>query len=147
MITDQETLAMKRKILDEIATHYGKLVREKKFANKEEADAVFNFVKEEIIPAYEAARFSEKVFEFSKKFPAFQFLEKKLHALRDEIFQKIGQECLENLMEEKAEQWSELLENLANVNEADMETWISKLPPKNRAVFMDKFLNLNTHGA
>lgn len=145
MITDQETLAMKRKILDEIATHYGKLVREKKFKSQEEADEVFAFLKAEIMPTYQAKEFSEKVFEFCEKFPAFAFLEAKLHNLRNEIFQKIGEECLENLMEQKADEWSELLNTLEKTNESTLEEWVAKLPPKNRALFMEKFLNLQAN--
>lgn len=146
MITDLETLKMKKKILEEIANHY-ELLLKKGLLTESESKKIFETVRDEIVLAYEAQAFSEKVFAFCEAFPSFGFLKTKLQNLRQELFQKIGQECIENLLEQKPDEWRQLSSELEETQEEKVETWIAKLPTKNRTIFMEKFLNLNVHGA
>jgi len=137
MITDEETLKMKRKILTDIANLYEKLLKANKLT-EQEADEILAYVKEKLAPLDKANRFSSAVFDFCKRFPAFKSIEKKVKFARTELLHKVGQECIENLMEDKVEDWEKLIEALQNVDENTLGRWTKELPPDCKIPFFEK---------
>lgn len=146
MVTDEETYQMKKLILEEITKRYEKLLREDQISD-DDADAVLKFVKNKIAPEWEAKEFTNRVFEFCERFPEFHSVEIKVRNMRNELLQKIARECMENLMEDKVEMWSKLIEEIEDIDEEHLPQWLAKLPPGNRATFMETALNLEPHGA
>ncbi len=132
MLTDQETLGMKSAIIEEIATIYEKLLTEQKI-DEARAREILDFVKEKIQAETDANAFSKLIFEFCAKFQEFASIAQKVKNMRNELLEKVGQECLENLMERKMETWSELTSALEKMTEVDVNTWFSKLPPETQA--------------
>ena len=145
MITDEETLKMKKVILEEIAKRFEHLLKNKEM-NEEDADFALKFVENKIVPAYDERTFSRTIRKFCKKYPQFSSIWTKVNNMRNELINNIGQECLENLIEDKVEEWSDLVEKLDNIDEDGLKDWVNELPSKNRAIFMDKYLNLATSG-
>lgn len=142
MITDQETLAMKPKIIEDITKVYENLLTSQKI-DEARANQILKFVKEKIAPEYHAKEFSEAVFSFCKEFPEFGHIEQNLRNMRAEILERIGQECLENLMDEKTDTWAELTNTLEKMSEQSLNVWFSKLPQKSQQLFLNKFLKLS----
>jgi hypothetical protein len=139
MITDQETLAMKRKILEEIASRYEDLIKAGQM-DEEEAKMILGFVEEEIQPTYREQEFSKAIFEFCDRFPEFAAIGARLKNLRSELLQKIAQECIENLMDQRTEEWSRLTEKIPDIQENTLETWVAQLAPEQRLLLMSKLL-------
>ena len=146
MITDQETLKMKQKIIEDITKIYESLLAGGKI-DEVKADQILKFVKDKIAPEYHEKEFSATVFAFCKEFPEFASIEQNLKNMRDEILEKVGRECLENLMDEETDTWVELTNALEKMNEQSFNAWFSKLPQKSQHLFLNKFLKLSENAA
>lgn len=138
MITEKETFKLKNKILEEIALTFEAHVKSGRITDEEEANSIVNFVNQEIDSAIHPRKFMLAVQRFCEKFPAFAKIEKKLQSMRLELIQQIGQECIENLMEEAPEQWEALSEELIEGTEDTLGSWLSKLPEANYTQFTVK---------
>lgn len=142
MITDQETLNMKHKIIEDITKIYENLLASQKI-DETRADLILKFVKNKIAPEYHAKEFSDAVFAFCKEFPEFVQIEQNLRNMRAELLEKIGRECLENLMDEETDTWAELTNTLEKMNEQSLNSWFAKLPDQSKQLFLNKFLKLS----
>lgn len=133
---------MKQKIIEDITKIYESLLAAEKI-DEARADQILKFVKDKIAPEYHAKEFSNAVFSFCKEFPEFAALEANLKNMRAEILEKIGQECLENLMNEETDTWVELSSALEKMNEQSLNAWFAKLPDQSKQLFLNKFLKLS----
>jgi len=138
MITEKETFKLKNKILAEIATMFEAHLKSGKIANPDDANEIVNFVNKEIDTAIHPRKFTRAVQRFCEKFPAFAMIEKKLQSMRLELIQQIGQECIENLMEDAPDQWEALSEELIQGTEDTLGSWLAKLPEANYTQFTVK---------
>lgn len=141
MITEAETFKLKSKILAEIATLFEHNLKAGKIADEAEANAIVAFVNDEIDKAFHAAKFTRAVRKFCEKFPAFAAIEHKLNAMRQELLQQIGQECISNLMEQDPERWETLSNELEQRDEDTLGPWMNSLPEANKAAFIEKAYN------
>lgn len=142
MLTDTETLKLRKNILQDIYKIYETLIVEKKISEKE-AQQILDFVKTRIAPESRAKEFSGAVFEFAKTFPYFKKLAERLQNDRNEILEKLGRECIEKLMDEDTDTWGKLTATLEQMVEGNLHDWFSSLPEQSRALFLNKFLTLS----
>ena len=138
MITEAETFKLKHKILAEIALLFEHLLKAGRIKDEAEATAIVEFVNEEIDTAIHAVKFTRSVRKFCERFPAFAPIEIKLQNLRLELLHQIGQECLDNLMEQNPERWSELSESLVEKTEENLGEWMAELPEPVYQNFVEK---------
>lgn len=141
MITEEETFRLKHKILEEIAVLFEHHLKAGLIKDETEANAIVKFVNEEIDTAIHANKFTRAVRNFCERFPAFAPIEKKLQNLRLELLHQIGQECLDNLMDQNPEQWSELSEALVEKTEENLGEWLAELPEPIYQNFVEKAYN------
>lgn len=142
MLTNQETFKQKKEILQEISKIYEGLIKTQKL-NEEDAKKILEAVKTKLAPESHAETFSINVLAFCKEFPAFQTVGEKVTNGRNELIEKLGQECLEKIMDEDTDTWSKLLATLENIREENLHDWFASLPPTNKSLFLSKFLTLS----
>jgi|GEM_PF-4606867 len=143
MITEAETFKLKNKVLEEIAVLFEAKLRAGEIKDEDEANAIVDFVNEKIDTAIHPRKFTKAVEKFSKKFPIFAQIDKKLRLMRRELLQEIGQECIDNLMDQNPEQWESLSEDLEMRDENTLGEWMNKLPEENHQLFTEKVFNPN----
>ncbi len=142
MLTDQETLSQKKEILQEISKIYEGLIKTQKISEIE-AQKILDAVKTKLAPESHSQEFSANAIAFCKEFPIFQTVLEKIENKRHEAFEKLGQECLEKIMDEDTDTWSKLLANLETIKEENLHEWFSTLPEASKAMFLSKFLTLS----
>lgn len=142
MLTDQEALKLKKIILQEIYKIYEDLVLAKKISD-EDAKKILDFVKTKIARESHAKEFSRTVLDFAKTFPAFTAIAKTVTNAREETVEKIGRECLEEIMDEDTDTWSKLTLSLEKIKEENLHDWFATLPDKAKQTFLKKFLTLS----
>ena len=142
MITNESTLKQKKEILQEISKIYEGLIKSQKIS---EADAgkILEFVKEKLAAESHADDFSANIMTFCKDFPAFASIAEKVTNKRNELVEKLGQACLEKLMDEDTDTWSKLTTTLEGMKEETLHDWFASLPETSKAMFLSKFLTLS----
>lgn len=143
MLTDTETMSLKKQILRKIADRYEELILSKQL-DEAQATEVFNFIQNKIVPADLEKTFSRNIREFCEKFPGFKQIGLDLQQKRDELICKIGQECLENLMGQKMDEYMKLAPTLEVLAEATLEQWVAQLAPEQRSEFMTRLIASST---
>ncbi len=142
MLTDESILSQKKEILQEISKIYEGLIKSQKITD-EEAGKILEFVKEKLAAESHADNFSANVISFCKDFPAFASVGEKVTNKRNELVEKLGQECLEKLMDEDTDTWSKLTTTLEGMKEETLHDWYASLPETSKAMFLSKFLTLS----
>lgn len=139
MITDAEVYKLKSKVLQDIVKRYEELLQ-KNALDETRADEILERVKKHLAASTNERRFTAEIHLLCQDFPEFKPIEKKLELKRAELIQKIGQECLEKLMENQWEKWEELTNILEGSKEDSIKTWLQKLPINLREEFMNKYM-------
>lgn len=142
MLTDVETLKVKKIILQDIYKIYEALILNNKIS-EEDAQKILDFVKNRLVPESHAKEFSDAVFEFAKTFPLFAKVGEKIQNQRNELLEKLGRECIEKLMDEDTDSWGKFSATLEQMVEGNLHDWFASLPSNTRAAFMEKFLTLS----
>lgn len=142
MLTDQEVIKFKKIILQDIYKIYEGLLLSKKISD-EDAKKILAFVKTKIAPESHAEEFGANVLEFAKTFPPFGSVAETVTNTREETVEKIGQECLEAVMDEDTDTWSKLTAALEKVKLENLHDWFATLPDTAKQSFLKKFLTLS----
>lgn len=141
MLTDESTLGQKKEILQEISKIYEGLIKSKKLTG-EDAGKILEAVKKLAAESH-ADDFSANIMTFCKEFPAFAIIAEKVTNKRNELVEKLGQTCLEKLMDEDTDTWSKLTTTLEGMKEETLHDWFASLPETSKAMFLSKFLTLS----
>ena len=141
MLTNEETLSQKKEILQGISKIYEDLIKSQKLT-EEDAGKILEAVKKLAAESH-ADTFSTNIMTFCKDFPAFATIAEKVASKRHELVEKLGQECLEKLMDEDTDTWSKLTTTLEGMKEETLHDWFASLPETSKAMFLSKFLTLS----
>ncbi len=139
MIVARQTLKHKGEILKMIGKKFRELIKNKQIT-EDQAEELQKDIDKNLVKAYSADRFFENLRKFFEKYEAFEKTQEKLHNINSEYFQKLGEECAEEIIDEDPEAWQEIIDDLPEVDETNFHAWMLKLPQKNRTNFLNKLI-------
>lgn len=127
MFTAQERAEMQYMVMEEIRHVYMELVKKGQLYETM-ADQVLDHMELHLKDVREPELLLRKVSMFVQAYPAFQRVHTKLAAYQDEIVQRISEEALEEVMESDPDSWSELIEQVQELDAKSFKSWIATLP-------------------
>jgi len=115
------------KIIRKIVLEFDNLLS-KNLLKEEAARKTKDDIENQIIRITNPVQFDENLKVFFKNHPEFKKTEQEIINMTNEFLQKIGQECIEAIIDEDPSAWETLSKKIVDLDEANIEDFSSEIP-------------------